>query len=217
MRFNTALISSRAKVLFTSPRPAATIPVQTKIRDDEISHSETSLLPVPLELIERRIYLIRGQRVMLDADLAELYQAPTKAFNQAVRRNANRFPEDFMFQLTEEEASALRSQIVTLENGRGRYSKYAPLAFSEHGVAMLSAVLNSERAVQMSILIVRAFIKLGELLASHKILAEKIEKLERAQKQHGSILVAVVQNIQKLKHPPITRAIGFIVRSPKKK
>jgi hypothetical protein len=178
------------------------------------SHSS---LPVPLELIERRIYLIRGQRVMLDADLAELYQSPTKAFNQAVRRNANRFPEDFMFQLTEEEASALRSQAVTLESGRGRYSKYAPLAFSEHGVAMLSAVLNSERAVQMSILIVHAFIKLRELLASHKILAEKIEKLERAQKQHGSILVAVVQDIQKVKHPPITRAIGFIVRGPKKK
>jgi phage regulator Rha-like protein len=146
-----------------------------------------------------------------------LYQALTKAFNQAVRRNANRFSEEFMFQLTEEEASALRSQIVTLKNVRGRYSKYAPLAFSKHGVAMLSAVLNSERAVQMSILIVRAFVKLRELLASHKTLAEKIEKLERAQKQHGSILVAVVQDIQKLKHPPITRAIGFIVRSPKKR
>jgi ORF6N domain len=181
------------------------------------SHSKTSSLPVPHELIERKIYLIRGQRVMLDADLAELYQAPTKAFNQAVRRNANRFPEDFMFQLTEEEALALRSQTVTLENGRGRYSKYAPLAFSEHGVAMLSAVLNSERAVQMSILIVRAFVKLCELLASHKALAEKIEKLDRAQKQYSSILVAVVQDIQKLKHPPITRAIGFIVRDPKKK
>jgi hypothetical protein len=97
-----------------------------------------SQLPVPVELIERRIYLIRGQKVMLDGDLAELYQVPTRALNQAVRRHRDRFPEDFMFQLTEQEASALRSQIVILERGRGRYSKYVPLAFTEHGVAMLS-------------------------------------------------------------------------------
>jgi len=181
-------------------------------------------LPVPAQLIERRIYLIRGQKVMLDADLAELYQVPTKAFNQAVRRNAHRFPGDFMFQLTEEEAIALRSQIVTLEKGRGRYSKYAPLAFTEHGVAMLSAVLNSVRAVHMSILIVRAFVKLRELLATNSELARKIEQIEASQKQHAralqehtSILVSVVQDIQKLKNPPVTRAIGFMVRSPKKK
>jgi hypothetical protein len=161
---------------------------------------------------------------MLDADLAELYQAPTKRLNEAVRRNLARFPKDFMFQLTDDEASALRSQIATLDRGRGRYSKYAPLAFTEHGVAMLSSVLNSQRAVQMNILIIRAFVKLRELLATHKDLARKIEQLEAGQRQqartqaeHGSILVAVVQDIQKLKHPPTTRAIGFILRSPKKK
>jgi hypothetical protein len=181
-------------------------------------------LPVPAQLIERRIYLIRGQKVMLDSDLAELYQVPTKAFNQAVRRNAHRFPADFMFQLTDEEAAALRSQIVTLEKGRGRYSKYAPLAFTEHGVAMLSAVLNSDRAVHMSILIVRTFVKLRELLATNTELARKIEHIEASQKQHAralqehaSILVSVVQDIQKLKNPSTTRAIGFVVRSPKKK
>jgi hypothetical protein len=162
---------------------------------------------------------------MLDSDLAELYQVPTKALNQAVRRNAHRFPADFMFQLTEEEATALRSQSVTLEAGRGRHSKYAPLAFTEHGVAMLSAVLNSDRAVQfMSILIVRAFVKLRELLATNTDLGRKIEQIEASQKQHAralqehtSILVSVVQDVQKLKNPPTTRAIGFVLRSPKKK
>jgi len=183
-----------------------------------------SQLVVPAQLIERRIYLIRGQKVMLDSHLAELYQVPTKALNQAVRRNAHRFPNDFMFQLTEEEAPALRSQIVTLEEGRGRYSKYAPLAFTELGVAMLSSVLNSERAVQMNILIMRAFLRLRELLATNTELARKIGQIESTQKQHaralqehGSILVSVIQDIQKLKNPPTTRAIGFVVRSPKKK
>ena len=190
----------------------------------ESSNTPAAQLPVPAQLIERRIYLIRGQKIMLNTDLAELYQVPTKAFNQAVRRNARRFPADFMFQLTNEEAAALRSQSVTLEAGRGRHSKYAPLAFTEHGVAMLSAVLNSARAVQMSILIVRAFVKLRELLATNTELGRKIEQIEASQKQHAralqehtSILVSVVQDVQKLKNPPTTRAIGFVLRSPKKK
>lgn len=154
-------------------------------------------LPIPVEVIERRIYLIRGQKVMMDSDLAELYRVPTKVLNQAVRRNASRFPEDFMFQLTQEEASALRSQIVTLEKGRGRYSKYAPAAFTELGVAMLSSVLRSERAVQMNVLIMRAFVKLREVLAGHRELAQKIEQLDRTQKQHGAILLTLVQDVQK--------------------
>jgi len=169
----------------------------------------TNRLPVPAELIERRIYIIRGQKVMIDNHLAGLYQVPTKALNQAVRRNADRFPEDFMFRLSEEEAENLRSQIVTstsLHGGR----RYQPYAFTEHGVAMLSSVLKSKRAVQMNILIIRAFVKMRELLASHKALAERIEQLELTQKQHGSILVAVVKDIQKLTQPPVTRAIGFL-------
>lgn len=175
-------------------------------------------LPVPGELIARRIYLIRGQRVMLDADLAELYQVETRAFNQAVRRNLDRFPEDFMLQLTAEEASALRSQIVTLDRGRGRYSKYAPLAFTEHGVAMLSSVLRSTRAVQMNILIVRAFIKLRDMVATHKDLAARMEKLEATQKQHASVITVVVDEIKKLKSSPPPapkRRIGFKTQEDK--
>jgi hypothetical protein len=138
-------------------------------------------LPVPIEQIERRIYLIRGRRVMLDADLAKLYRVATKVLNQAIKRNPARFPSDFMFQLTQEEAESLRSQVVTSNPGRGG-RRYQPYVFTEHGVAMLSAVLKSQRAVQMSILIVRAFVKMREILASHKDLAARVEKLDAAQK-----------------------------------
>jgi phage regulator Rha-like protein len=145
-------------------------------------------LLVPVELVERRIYLIRGQKVMLDSDLAELYQVLTKNLNLAVRRNANRFPPDFMFQLTREEAESLRLQIATSNEGRGG-RRYPPYAFTEHGVAMLSSVLNSERAVQMNIVIIRAFLKLREVLATHKDLAERMEQIESSQREHGSIIV----------------------------
>ena len=181
-------------------------------------------LPVPTELIERRIYVIRGQKVMIDADLAELYQVETSNLNKAVKRNLDRFPTDFMFQLTSEEAESLRFQIgMSKPSGRGG-RRFLPYAFTELGVAMLSSVLNSKRAVHMNIVIMRAFVRLRELMTSHKDLARKIDQLETSQRQqvrtqaeHRSILVAVVQDIQKLKHPPTTRAIGFIVRSPKKK
>jgi phage regulator Rha-like protein len=183
--------------------------------------SPADWLAVPVHVIERRIYLIRGQRVMLDSDLAELYRVETRALVQSVKRNIERFPEDFMFQLTTEEAEAMRSQTVIASK---RNIRYQPYAFTEHGVAMLSAVLKSDRAVRMSIFIVRAFVQLRELLATNKELARKVEQLEAAQKQqartqqqHASILVSVVQDIQKLKNPPVTRAIGFITRSPKKK
>ena len=175
----------------------------------------TPHLPIPPSLIERRIYLIRGQKVMLSPDLAELYQVETKALNQAVKRNLDRFPPDFMFQLSKEEFGNLKSQIVTSSWGGAR--RATPYAFTELGVAMLSSVLNSKRAVQMNIVIMRAFVRLREVMVTNKAVAERLEKLERTQRQHGSILVAVVQDIQKLKHPPTTRAIGFIVRSPKKK
>ena len=124
---------------------------------------------MPVELIQRRIYLFRGEKVMLDADLAGLYKVPTKSLNLAVRRNADRFPADFMFQLTPVEFENLRHQNETSSWG-GR--RYAPLAFTEHGVAMLSSVLNSKRAVQMNIVIVRAFMKLraAEAQASHRLL-----------------------------------------------
>ena len=124
---------------------------------------------------------------MLDRDLAELYGVATKSFKQAVRRNLDRFPEDFMFQLTKAETAALRSQTVTLKKGRGRYSKYAAFAFTEHGVAMLSCILRSKRAVAMNILIIRAFVRLRELLATHKDLARKMEKLEQRQYTPGCL------------------------------
>jgi len=132
-------------------------------------------LPVPVEVIERRIYLVRSQKVMLDADLAALYQVSTKAFNQAVRRNIERFPEDFMFQLTSEEARLLRSHFVTSNIGRGG-NRYLPFVFTEHGVAMLSSVLKSKCAVQMNILIIRAFVKLREMFATHIGLGKEISK-----------------------------------------
>jgi len=170
--------------------------------------------PVPVELVERRIYSIRGQKVMLSPDLADLYDVETRVLVQAMKRNIERFPNDFMFQLSVEEHADLKSQIVISSWGGSRRGR--PYAFSELGVAMLSSVLKSRRAIQMNIVIMRAFVRMRELLSSHKALAEKVEKLEVTQKQHGSILVAVVQDIQRLKNPPVTRAIGFRLPSTRK-
>jgi len=122
--------------------------------------------------------LIRGQKVMVDADLAQLYGVETKALNRAVKRNIGRFPSDFMFQLTPGEAECLRCQVGTLKAGRGQHRKYRPYAFTEQGVAMLSSVLHSERAVRVNIEIMRAFVQLRQLLSSHADLARKLEALE---------------------------------------
>ena len=149
---------------------------------------------------------------MLGTDLAELYRVSAKVFNQAVRRNPQRFPKDFMLQLTKKEAAALRSQIVTLENGRGRYSKYAPLAFTEHGVAMLSAVLNSRRALQMNLLIIRAFVKLREQISLHRALATRMERVEITQGRHASVINILAEEIRDLRQPkklPSKTRIGF--------
>lgn len=140
-------------------------------------------LKIPFERIERRIFLIRGQRVMLDRDLGQLYGVPTNVFNQAVKRSLERFPEDFMFQLAWDEAVQLsRSQFVTLK--RGQNSKYRPYAFTEQGVAMLSSVLRSRRAVQVNIVIMRVFVRLWEILLTHKDLAQKLEALEKKYREH---------------------------------
>src|SRR5688572_21096513 len=122
---------------------------------------------VPSEIIEQKIYLIRGHKVMLDSDLAGLYDVDTKVLNQAVKRNLARFPGDFMFQLTVSEADVLRSQFVTLDAGRGKHRKYLPYVFTEQGVAMLSSVLKSDRAVIVNVGIMRTFVKLRELIGSH--------------------------------------------------
>ncbi len=152
---------------------------------------ETSVvLPVTTEFVERRIYIIRGKKVMLDSDLAELYQVETGQMIRAVKRNINRFPDDFMFKIATSEATALRCQIGTSNVGRGgrRYGSYA---FTELGVAMLCSVLRSDRAVQMNIYIMRAFVKLRELLATHKDLAEKILALDKEQNEQGKDITAI--------------------------
>jgi hypothetical protein len=154
-------------------------------------------LPILAQSIERRIYLIRSQKVMLDSDLADLYQVPTKSLNLAVRRNPDRFPADFMFQLTKEEFENLRFQSETSSSGYGG-RRYLPYAFTELGVAMLSSVLNTERAVQMNILIMRAFVRLREVLATHKDLAAKIEKLETGQRDHAVAISLVAKDVEDL-------------------
>lgn len=136
-------------------------------------------LAIADENIVNRIYHIRSKKVMLDRDLSELYGVGTKVFNQAVKRNMKRFPSDFMFQLSREEYSSLRSQFVTLEKGRGKYSKYNPYAFTEQGVSMLSSILNSEQAILVSIQIMRIFTRMRELLVTHKDILLKLEHLEK--------------------------------------
>jgi len=159
------------------------------------------------ENISQRILTIRGYRVMLDADLAVLYNVPTKAFNQAIQRNMDRFPEDFMFQVTEEEFAGLRSQFVTSKKGRGG-RRYLPYVFTEQGVAMLSGVLNSDRAVQVNIAIMRAFVRMREAMASNWELAQHLNALEKTYDAHFRV---VFDAIRALMEPPKTprRRIGF--------
>ena len=176
---------------------------------------------IPVERIEHSILLIRGQKVMLDNDLASLYGVETKKLIQAVKRNINRFPEDFMFQLTWEEAGALRShfsapssqdeeclrsQIVTLK--QGKHLKYRPYAFTEQGVAMLSSVLRSPRAVSVNVEIMRAFVRLRQMLLSHADLARKLDALE---KKYDSQFKVVFDALRQLMQPPVKpkRSIGF--------
>ncbi|MFA5145960.1 MAG: ORF6N domain-containing protein [Candidatus Omnitrophota bacterium] len=164
------------------------------------------------EVIENRIFVIRGLKVMLSMHLAELYGVEAKVLTQAVKRNLKRFPEDFMFQLTWDEVDILRSQIVTLRGVHGKHIKYLPYAFTEQGVAMLSSVLNSERAVQVNIVIMRAFVKLREILATHKELAAKLRELEHKVSKHDTDILTIFEAIRQLMTPtpePPKRRIGF--------
>ena len=131
-----------------------------------------------LQVIQQKIYEIRGQKVMLDFDLAELYEVETKRLKEAVRRNIDRFPDDFMFEITREEYNSLRTQFATLETGRGKYSKFNPFAFTEQGVAMLASALNSPKAIQVNIQIVRAFVFIRQYALSHKDLTNTLKELE---------------------------------------
>lgn len=163
---------------------------------------------VPAEQIERKIYLIRGHKVMLDSDLAELYEVPTRRLNEQVKRNITRFPADFMFQLTDKEADNLRSQIATSSSAHGG-RRYLPFVFTEQGVAMLSSVLNSERAVQVNIAIMRAFVKLREMIASHKDLARKLDSLEKKYDAQFKIVFDAIRELMKPPEKP-KRKIGFL-------
>jgi hypothetical protein len=169
---------------------------------------------VPVENISRAIVVLRSQRLLLDAELAALYGVETRALVQAVKRNRTRFPEDFMFQLSTTEGAALRSQSVISKSNRGG-RRYSPYAFTEQGVAMLSSVLNSERAIAVNIQIMRAFARLRELLASNQELARRFAQLEaRLDKKlavHDEAIAAILSAIRQLMHPPASkrRGIGF--------
>lgn len=164
-----------------------------------------------IEEIEEKIYLIRGHRVMLDSDLAQVYQTETRVLNQAVKRNLKRFPEDFMFQLTEEETCSLTSQIVTSNKGRGG-RRYLPYAFTEHGAVMLATILNSPTAVEASIKVVRAFVQTRSILALHQDLAERIEKLEKTTDKHDQNFAVISQLLSQIFRDPkfLKRKIGFV-------
>jgi hypothetical protein len=177
------------------------------------NNRETSLiLPITPEFVDRRIYLIRGSKVILDSDLAELYQIPTKSLNLAVNRNMNRFPPDFMFQLTKIESESLRLQTETSKSKRGG-RRYLPYAFTELGIAMLSSVLNSERAVQMNIYIMRAFVKLRQIVATNAEIAGKIKELEQGQKKNTEHIMIISSTLKRLMDEGSNQrdAIGFVV------
>ena len=178
---------------------------------------------IAIDAIAQSIVLLRGQKVLLDSDLAALYDVPTKVLLQAVKRNIDRFPEDFMFQLTWEEAQNLRSQSVTLNPARSRSQivtlkrgsnvKYQPYVFTEQGVAMLSSVLRSPRAIAVNIEIMRAFVRMRGLLASNKMLARKLDELAGKVNTHDEAITAILSAIRELMTPPTSekkRKIGFI-------
>jgi hypothetical protein len=167
---------------------------------------------VSQDTIEQKIFLIRGQKVMLDKDLAILYEVDTGMLNRAVNRNLDRFPEDFMFQLTVEETEGLRCHFGISKTGRGG-RRYLPYAFTEQGVAMLSSVLRSPRAIKVNIEIMRVFVRIRQMLATHKELAYKLDALEQKIVQHDGEIATIFEAIQQLMAPPAThtKKIGFKV------
>jgi phage regulator Rha-like protein len=170
---------------------------------------------IPVERIAKSIFLIRGQKVLLDSDLAELYQVQTRSLIQAVKRNSARFPSDFMFQLTQKEFDSLRSQIVISKGRGGR--RYPPYVFTEQGVAMLSSVLQSERAVQVNIAIMRIFVRLREITATHRELARQLKDIEKRLGEHDEQFKLVFEAIRQLmiaENKP-KRKIGFEIKEPK--
>lgn len=184
--------------------------------------SESSALsaePLSIGEIAQRIHLFRGQRVVLDADLAAFYGETTKRFNQQVSRNRPRFPEDFMFQLNDEEFAALRLQTATLKTGRGQHRKYLPYVFTEHGAIMAATLLNSPRATALSVYVVRAFVELRGMLSSNRELATKVHHLERKVSTHERNIAELANSMAELlatPPPPPKRSIGFVEPQEKK-
>ena len=169
---------------------------------------DTKSTLIPQEYVESKILFIRDKKVMLDRDLALLYGVETKVFNQAVKRNIGRFPEDFMFQLSKDEYDSLRSQFVTSKSG-GR--RYLPYAFTEHGILMLSSTLNSKKAIQVNVQIMRTFIKLREMMLSYKDLQKKIEAMEKRHAKHDEHFQLIFKTIKEMLNPPVKKKpkIGF--------
>ena len=171
----------------------------------------------PVADIAQAIVFLRGQRVLLDADLATLYDVTTKRFNEQVKRNLDRFPEDFMFQLTEEEFAALRSQFATSNVGRGG-RRYLPYAFTEHGAIMAATILNSPRATEVSVYVVRAFVQLRNLLASNKEVMRRLTELGHKVSSHDQAIAGLINAISDLMNPPEPppkRSIGFVTPEEK--
>jgi hypothetical protein len=173
----------------------------------------------PITTVEERIHLVRGRKVILDRDLAELYGVSTKALNQAVRRNLQRFPDEFVFQVAKEESTALRSQSVTLnetglDSRRGKHLKYLPYVFSEHGALMAANVLRSPRAIQMSVVIVQTFVRLSRMVVSMDALTRRVEDLGRATNENSEQIKKIVAAIRELMRPAESprREIGFHAR-----
>jgi len=161
---------------------------------------------VPIEQIDGMIRSIRGTRVILDSDLAKIYGVPTFRFNEAIKRNRHRFPPDFMFQLRTEEAAALRSQIAILKKGRGQHRKYRPYSFTEHGALQAANVLRSPRAVQMSVFVIRAFVRMRQTLLGTRELAEKLAALEKKLTSrldvHEAAIIEFLQELMQILNPP---------------
>jgi phage regulator Rha-like protein len=166
---------------------------------------------VPDETIINMIYYIRGHKVMLDRDLAEMYGVETKRLKEAVKRNIERFPEQYMFELTKNEDDSLRSQIATLKKGRGQHSKYFPYAFTEHGVLMVANVLKSKRAIKMSMRIIDVFIRMREMLSTHKDILLKLEHMEKQLSKNNKEIQYIFDVLKQLLHEPHKpmRRIGY--------
>ncbi|MBX3291737.1 MAG: ORF6N domain-containing protein [Acidobacteria bacterium] len=187
--------------------------------------SEQKAALAVIEEVEDKIYVFRGQRVMFDSDLAEIYQVETRVLKQAVRRNRHRFPDDFLFELTADETALLersRSQTVTLNrplSKRGSNIKYAPFAFTEHGAVMLASVLKSQTAVEASIVVVRAFVRMRAMLALHQDLADRVEELEKVTDYHGQKFGVVSDLLSQILRDPkfLKRKIGFVEAKKGKK